>query len=476
MLARLTRLAYLFTFAILAMPALADMRSAGDMLARGDAAGAFEEYEKLARFGSSAAQFSAGTMLFAGQGITQDRVSGAAWLILAKENAWQPVSAPGTDDESKGLSAEQMSAARALADRRAHDIAALLPKQVAKLPNTASDHFLNLPRRWDSYYRTVERKLIRTDIAMGWAVVRVIVDADGVPVDAWTLEAVPGEDFARAALAGVRTMRFGPAAFEGRHVAASFIFTSNRTGPPPDPNNHVFQEYFAKSRRSAEAGNKADRYSLARTSVRFPDLSPAIVDLDTARAWLRELGNDPNQSVAMFFLPDAFTKALGSDVDMPLDEQHQWRVRSAQAGFAPAQLDMALRCWGERAPDSMERARQWLESASAAGFSAASRYLAALLLSPKYRQTEGARALALVEPRLHEQIYEEDPDTWQLVADAYAVQGNFPEAIAHESHALALLPKRSSRAPRFAAHLGSFKSNAPIDDELLTIPPAATYD
>jgi TPR repeat protein len=475
MLARLVCLAYFIVLALSAVPARADMAGARDALARGDASTAFHEYEKLAQFGNATAQVNAGTMLLAGQGVAPDRVSGAAWLIVAKENTQQPKSTPEIEATLSALSAEQMSAARALADRRAHEIATVLPKPRAPLPNTATDHNLNLPRRWDPFNKTVERQLLRAPVVLGWVVMRVIVDADGAPVDAWVPEVVPGVDLARAALAGVRTMSFGPAAVGGQHVASSFMFTSSRLRNDIQGYDRALQVYFDKSRHSAEAGNLADRYALARTSIWFPQLSPATVDLDKAHVWMRELANDPNQALAMYVLPDTTTKAAGSAVDMPFEEQEQWRLRSAQAGFAPAQLDMALMCWGERASDSMERARHWLESASAAGFPPASRYLAALLLSPKYRDTDGPHALALIDALLQNEQYADDPDTWQLVADAYAVQGNFQQAIAHQSHAIALLPKRSPRAPRFAAHLASFQNNAVIDDELLTIPAAAAY-
>jgi TonB family protein len=469
------RLAYLVTLATLAVPALADMRSASDMLARGDAAGAFKEYEKLAQFGNATAQFNVGTMLLKGQGTPEDIVSGAAWLLVAKENA-PPKSLPATDAVLDALSEEQASAARELANKRERDATALLPALAADVPNTPADHYSKVAAKASpQFYRILDDALRAYHIALGWAVVRVVVDPDGELVDVWVTEAGPRRQVEVAAAAAVRTMRFLPAAARGRSVASSFRFRLERVEKGVSAKDPKLKESFAEIRSAAAAGDPASRLALARTSMMFRELSPAILDMDRAEAWIRELANDPEQAEAMYVLPDVQYQPESLDSRMPRAEIHQWTLRSAQAGFAPAQLDMALMCWGERAADSLARARPWLESAAAAGFPAASRYLAALLLLPQYRQQEGARALQLVKPQLESPLYEQDPDTWQLTAAAYAAQGNFREAIAHESHAIALLPKKSLRAPGFAAHLAAFQSNALIEDELLTIPAAAAY-
>jgi TPR repeat protein len=69
-----------------AMPAAADLYSAGVAYKKGDFASAFEQFKELAELGQTEAQYSLAAMYTRGEGVSQNYVYAHAWASLASQN------------------------------------------------------------------------------------------------------------------------------------------------------------------------------------------------------------------------------------------------------------------------------------------------------------------------------------------------------------------------------------------------------
>src|ERR1700735_215225 len=69
-----------------AMPASADLYSAGVAYKKADFASAFEQFKELAELGQPEAQYSLAVMYTRGEGVSQNYVYAHAWASLASQN------------------------------------------------------------------------------------------------------------------------------------------------------------------------------------------------------------------------------------------------------------------------------------------------------------------------------------------------------------------------------------------------------
>jgi hypothetical protein len=147
-------------------------------------------------------------------------------------------------------------------------------------------------------------------------------------------------------------------------------------------------------------------------------------------------------------------------------------LASAQLGFTPAQIAMALNSWAERTADGYERARKWL--AVAGGTPEADKYMAALLLShPTDPATDARKARDLATAVSKTGYGRQDPDLWQILAATHAANGDFGAAVRAQKEAARWA--RFFRWPpdEFEKRLEEYRERRAVSDEIVTIPTVA---
>jgi hypothetical protein len=354
--------------------------------------------------------------------------------------------------------------------REASAVVPVLPPELVK--SDANQHAMMAKGLDDAYMKAMRRAAESIDSpGFAWTMVRVVVDEEGEPRDLWSIENAPTNDFGLGVLQASRLLHYRAALQDGQHVPASFLFVTKHELEDVSATNPEMKPYFQPLLRNAAAGDKASRYALARMAAAFPGLRPAV-PAEKALAWIRELASDPEQGAAMYFMPDTIVHSGLPKVSR--QEDFEWRVRSARAGFGAAQLDLALMCWGEHTAESLVHAGRWLAPAVSGGYAPAAKYFSALLLTPEYPERDAAKALEIIRPLLQNPMYEHDADAWQIAAAAYGAVGQREQAVKHQFRAMTFVKNAKARA-RYDANLASLQAGKPIETPLLAIPPAGYY-
>jgi tetratricopeptide (TPR) repeat protein len=148
-------------------------------------------------------------------------------------------------------------------------------------------------------------------------------------------------------------------------------------------------------------------------------------------------------------------------------------LKSAQAGSSAAQVLVALDSWAEQTEAGYARARHWLEQAVKAKDPSAPKYLAALLVGHSTNPADWkvARDLAMAaKGEWHDKF---DPDSWQILAAASGLMGDFPAALKAQNRAIELAALVGWPTDALERRLAAYRDSRIVKDEIVVIPAVA---
>lgn len=196
-------------------------------------------------------------------------------------------------------------------------------------------------------------------------------------------------------------------------------------------------------------------------------------DLKAGEMIARAASGGVNGRALYFLRHPTLSGEVGADFDFVAGERRALVMASAQSGFAPAQVIMALNSWAERTPEGYARARRWLTAAQ--GRSAlADKYLAALLIShPVDAEADARRALEIARAASKTLYGQYDTDLWQVLAAAHAAVGEFGAAKRAQRKARSLAALTRWPTDDIDRRLEVYKASGTVTEELVTIPVVA---
>lgn len=163
----------------------------------------------------------------------------------------------------------------------------------------------------------------------------------------------------------------------------------------------------------------------------------------------------------------------GADPAAVTAERRAWLLKSATAGYGPAQVLVALDAWAEQTAAGHARARHWLELANKAKDPVAPKYLAALLVSHSENPADWKEARKLLANIGRDWHARKDPDAWQIQAAALAATGDFAGAVTAQSKAIDLATDAQWPLDVFERRLATYKESHAVREEIVLVPVVA---
>jgi hypothetical protein len=431
---------------------------------------ALASLRSLAELGNPAAQRVLGDALLNGKRVTRNDGEGLGWLLAAQENGEAGIAEPIASALSR-LPEEQQTLARTYVERFGKVATSRLdPVEGAHVAQVLTFE----ERREIRYLPHLWGRIVKAARIHGWAYAKFtyIVDENGQVRDVLVSDLIPNNALRPTIAEHYRTKRFNPPKVDGRAVPAAVAsglrLKLEATYPPID-------DAARRLIGPASAGDSVAQCSLGlilpavEDKSQFSNLDPYSLISSAAAS-----GTDGR---ALYFFADAKAKSRSDATrtlapDYLVGEARAMLLKSARAGFAPAQLAVALNSWAEKQPEGYARARYWLTVAK--GMPEADKYMAALLLShPTDGAADAARARELAMAVTRTGYGRQDPDSWQILAAAEAASGNFGAAIRAQKAAARWARMFGWSTEEFERRLQEYRASRAVQDEIVTIPTVA---
>lgn len=302
----------------------------------------------------------------------------------------------------------------------------------------------------------------------GWymAEITCFVDETGQVRDTVLTESIPSRNLSATIVAELRRKKWNPAQSPAGAVAGELAFRiiytmQNMQG--------TLGNIGTRLRRDAEKGNASAQYTLSRLLLADVAFDRSGLDGDTLLRNAADPGGDRRAMLALAILGTSDKSA-----DLPLAERRRWLLKAAQAGSVPAQLLVAMDSWAERTPEGHARARHWLELANRGkDVTSTGKYLAALLVSHSSSPDDWKQARELARAASRDWHDRDDPDTWQILAAASALTGDFKAAIEAQTKAISQATSAGWATNALEARLAAYKDSHTVTDEIVMIPSVA---
>lgn len=410
-----------------AVPAGADMYSAGAAYEKGDFTAAFNQFKELAELGKPSAQFDIAVMYARGEGVAQSNVLAHAWASIAGQNG-----------EEKG---------RVLADKLEPDLTPNSLRFSKDLQVEYSQTSLNarlLPRMLkDKEYEDREpAKLSKPFIpaypvdaqskgVQGEAFVEFTVAPDGHPRSARILYAMPPRYFEDTVRESVLRTLYLPARINGKPVAASTsMFFNFKIQSVSLRDYRGLGKQVEDAKVKAEAGDPSAQMLYGMMLAGLPQLNQHYTQ---ALPWFLKAAQ-AGAPYAQYQVGTALLRGHGCQCESVKGEI--WLQKAAQADEPNAQVSLAEYLLQEHTSnESVSGALVWLERATKQNNSAGKYLLASVLASsPDANVRDPSRALALADAVEHD--YKRDPSLWEIRAAAYAARSDYSAAKKAQAHAI----------------------------------------
>jgi len=285
------------------------------------------------------------------------------------------------------------------------------------------------------------------------------VDETGQVRDVLLTESIPARNLSATIVETLRRKKWVAARGPNGPVPGQFkfrlVYTMQNT-------QGTLGNIGTRLRREAEAGSANAKYLLSRLLLADVAFDRKGLDSDALLLSAADPGGDRRAMLA-----------LAIDSEMPIEQRRQWLLKAAQAGSGTAQVLVALDSWAEQTPEGHARARHWLEAANRAQEPTAGKYLAALLVSHSSRPEDWKQARELAKAASRDWHDKRDPDTWQILAAASALTGDFKSAVDAQSKAISLGTQAGWPANAFEPRLAAYQNSQTVTDEIVMIPAVA---
>ena len=400
-----------------ATAAIADFPQAIKDYGAGNYDAARAEFLTLAALGDAPSQFNLGAMATQGQGQAKDAGAAVGWFSAAADNGGRQLPA----DKLASMRARLSEAERATADDIvAHYGRAALEKTALPVPPLGA-HCRNFQRANATQITPGDYPAKgRYGDQDGLVILRLHISAAGAASDPEILMAVPGPEFAAAAINTWMRAHFAPATEDGQPVASRLLAKSVfriKTGG-------VLWDVGAlkELREQALTGAPAAQYKIGLAATLDPSLG-----IPASQAYRLLV------SAAQGGSPGAQYWAAGNFADVAscasADKRMPWLKAAADAGEGPALLALARELLtGEPTAEQQTQARALLERAAQANDYYVEKHVIALMTAaalPGVHDPATARAVA---ERLAAWGVEADPQMYEALAAAEAANGDYWKA------------------------------------------------
>ncbi len=326
---------FLVCSGLLAVPAVADLVSAGEAYASGDFDAAFKGYRALAELGQPTAQFNVATMYARGEGTRQSDIYAYAWATLAAENGMEKAKtladslrpvlalAPGSEQIAADIEAQY---GHAVLDQR------LLPKIVEESADSSDRArcfplHVSMPR----YPEGPQRAGIQ-----GQVYVEYSVWPDGRSRNPRVVFAVPKETFDYVARDSVLHTEFPPGSQGGKPVVQCtmffrFVMAGKTTADYPG-----LQRFVQQTLTKAQADDPHAQMLYGMLLMGLPQLNKPRSE---ALPWFLRSAQ-AGTPVAQFQIGYSLLTGWGCDCEE--NKGLDWLRRAAQAGQPDAEVTLAM--------------------------------------------------------------------------------------------------------------------------------------
>ena len=444
-----------------ASPTRADLLSAIEAYRAGDFDTAGKQFLELAELGEARSQYNLSVMALQGEGMTKDEAAAVGWMRVAKQNGYAKIDDGRLELLEAGLDSQGQETAAQIVARYGRDALAarVLP---AALPLRCQQPFF--APRVKQMARSTYPLLAQRSGLDGIVIMRFIVGVDGLARDVEVLAASYPGRFDEAAIIAVLQSRFEPARLNGTPVEARAEM------------RHTFMMWeggdlwrisaVARTRELAAAGDSSSQYlvgllGLLDPSLKIPETDARQMLLASAQTGYPEaqywIGRHLNSQQA----------CTGIDKSKPwLQQAAKSKLGSAHIAYAYELLQRAD--WATKRDEI-----QTLVKAAAQTSDAYSVKHAVALLAVPVREGMGDAKAALVAARkLDGMDAEYDPQVSEVIAAAYAANGDFAKAAQRQARAIETAKDLYWNTSAMQTRLASYKESKTWSGDLLALPPA----
>jgi TPR repeat protein len=425
--------------------ALAEYRAGHYEVARG-------AFLSLAELGNCSAQFNLAAMALHGQGGPKNSGSGAGWLQAAAGNGCGALVANHLAALTGKLSVEE--------ERAAAEIMARYGPEALKAQGVVDPEFI-CPAMTPP--RTIAATAAETPAAdvgkrqPAMVITALTVGADGRARDPEILFAVPGERFAAAAVEAWLNSLFAPGQHAGSAVAARLEAKTLFADSTP----LVDAEVIRKARPAADAGDPAAAYLIGLAALH--DSSLGIPGL-RAKQMLVGAASDGNPD-AQYWVASQLRASVACH---PRANGEVWLRHAADGGNAAAQLLLAHDLLaGAPSAAQVTQARALLGQAARADNYYVRKHVVALFASSALDAVRDPSAALELARQLADGPIRSDPQMYEVVAAAYAANGDFHNASAQQQLAVDKAKGLSWNTRTLAEQLDAYRHDRAWHGDLL---------
>jgi TPR repeat protein len=417
---------------------------------------AHSQFLALAELGDCSSQFNLGAMALKGQGGPKDTASGVGWLEAAAGNGCERLVGNHVATLSAKLTPEESRTAAAIVARygpealhaqgivnpdftcRDLDPATVVSAPVAEYPSE-----LHGPR---------QEAVVITALTIG---------TDGRARDPEVLLSVPRPEFAAAAVEAWMNSLFTPAHRGGQPVvsrlqAKTLFAIEGQTLADAQP--------YKVARTAADAGDLAAQYLVGVTATLDSSLG-----ISYARAGQLLLGAARDGDAAAQYWVGSQLRATStchSQADGTV-----WLRHAADGGSASAQLVLAGDLLNTApAAAQAEQARALLEKAAASDSYYVRKHVTALLAASPLDAVRDPPTALGVAMKLAAGEIQSDPQMFEVVAAAYAANGDFHNAVAQQQLALRKAEALGWNTSAMDERLSAYRHGKPWRGDLFALP------
>lgn len=457
-------------FQALAVATVASALALAPSVARSDLIGAMQAYDKkdfarsfqlfreLAELGQMDAQENLAIMYVSGEGVERDNVAGYAWAVIAKENGAGPGMQTIIDQLEPHMNAP---ARRKVAEITAQFGNVALGEKLLPKIFDGANYIDRTPCKLSkqahiSYPQEAVQRGIQGNVYMEYTVM-----PDGRARNPRVVFAVPNGVFENAARRMIMRSEYSPSTQKGVPVPCTtgvmvmFVVDGAQKSDYSDLNMFV-----KKTQKQAEAGDPRAQVLYGLLLSGLPQIKKPRSDAMPYFVKAAQAG----VPTAQFLV--GYSSLLGWGCECNEPKAVVWLHKAAAADQPDAQVMLAnylLR--GEPGPDQVAKALTWLERAATTENRDAKFYLAALLAAgsdPARRDPD--RALKMLKEVMGD--VDDDPTAFEIRASAYAMLGNYVEALKDQRKALRMAQDLGWETASQQARLGTYAASKPWTGDL----------